>query len=198
MMRIMDDRTPTGEHQATTVDADRTDRTGQDATVAPTVTVPEAARILDVSTDAVRARLRRGTLEGVKVAGAWHVPLAALHDTRQDAQPSPTGQRQDPAEPQQDGTVDRQAGQQEPDRIATVMDVAPLADLIDDLTRRNADLAATAAMWQTRAAHLEDRLKQLTAGETSPGTVPEPPGSPQTSEAGLLGFWDRVRRFWSG
>lgn len=194
MLPAMSDRTPTGDHQDTTVESDRTDRTGQDATVAPTVTVPEAARILEVSTDAVRSRLRRGTLEGVKIAGEWHVPLRALHDTRQDTQPSPTGQRQDAADPQQDATGDRQAGQQEPDRVATVMDVAPLADLIDHLTRRNADLAAAAAMWQTRAAHLEDRLKQLTAGETPRGAVPEPPGSPQTHDTGPRGLWHKLRR----
>jgi hypothetical protein len=186
-MRIMDDRNPTGEQQDTTVDGGRTDGTRQDATIAPTVTVPEAARILGVSTDAVRSRLRRGTLEGVKIAGEWHVSLAALHDTRQD-----------PAEPQQDATVDRQATRQEPDRIATVMDVAPLADLIDDLTRRNADLAAAAAMWQTRAAHLEDQLKQLSAGEPVPQTVPEPPGSPRSDETGPRGLLDRLRHWLSG
>jgi len=191
----MRDRMPTGSHQDIPVGDDRTDGTRQDATGAPTVAVPEAARILGVSTDAVRSRLRRGTLEGVKVAGEWHVPLAALHDTQQDAQPSPTGQRQDPAEPQQDATVERQVAQQEPDRIATVVDVAPLAGLIDDLTRRNADLAAAAAMWQTRAAHLEDQLKQLSAGEVVPQTVPKPPGSPQTHESGPRGLLDRVRRW---
>jgi hypothetical protein len=190
----MTDRTPTGDQQDTTVDGDRTDRTRQDAMVAPTVTVPEAARILGVSTDAVRSRLRRGTLEGVKIAGEWHVPLSGLHDTRQDAQPSPPGPRQEPSETQQDATVDQQAGQQESDRIATVMDVAPLASLIDDLTRRNADLAATAAMWQTRAAHLEDQLKQLSAGEI----VPEPPGSTETNATGPRGVWHRLRRLWSG
>jgi hypothetical protein len=179
----MHDRTPTGEQQDTTVDGDRTDRTGQDATV----TVPEAAQILGVSTDAVRSRLRRGTLEGVKIAGEWHVPLRILHGSRQDAQPSPTG-------PRQDATGDRQAGQQAPDRIATVMDVAPLAELIDDLARRNADLAATAAMWQFRARQLEDQLKQLSAGEIVHQTIPEPPRSPETNDTGLRGAWHRLRR----
>ncbi len=44
--------------------------------------------------------------------------------------------------------------------------MAPLTTLIDDLTRRNADKSAAAAMWQTRAAHLENQLKQLSAGTT--------------------------------
>lgn len=194
-MLDMADRNPTGDQQDTTVEHDSPDGTRQDATVAPTVTVPEAARILGVSTDAVRSRLRRGTLLGMKVASEWHVPLSALHDTRQDAQPSPTGTQQDTPDPQQDATVERQEERREPDRIATVVDVAPLADLIDDLTRRNADLAAAAAMWQTRAAHLEDRLKQLAPGEIVSQTVPEPPGSPRSDEAGPRGLLDLLRRW---
>jgi hypothetical protein len=178
MIADMNDRTPIGDQQDATVDGDRTDGTRQDATAAPTVTVPEAARILKVSTDAVRSRLRRGTLGGVKVAGEWHVPLAALHDTRQDTQPSPTGLRQDT------------------DRITTVVDVAPLAELIDNLTRRNTDLSATAAMWQTRAAHLEDQLKQLTAGETPPTTSAEAPESPRSDDQPLQGLRTWWRRLW--
>jgi hypothetical protein len=172
------DRTPTDEQQ----DADRPDVTRQDATVG----VVEAAHLLGTTTDAVRARLRRGTLQGHKVNGEWQVIIPA----------HPVGQ-QDATERQQDATVDRQDAQQSGDRTPTI-DLAPLADVIDDLTRRNADLAATAAMWQTRAAHLEDQLKQLTAGETPPGTAPEPPGSTETNETGPRGVLDRVRRWLSG
>lgn len=193
-MLNMTDRNPTGDQQDTTVERDSPDGTRQDATVAPTVTVPEAARILNVSTDAVRSRLRRGTLPGMKVASEWHVPLTALHDTRQGAQPSPTGAQQDTSEGQQDATVDRQEGRREADRTATVVDVAPLAGLIDDLTRRNADLAAAAAMWQTRAAHLEDRLKQLSAGEIVAQTAPESPGSPESDETSPRGLLAWLRR----
>lgn len=194
-MPSMSDRNLTGDQQDTTVEPDNLDGTRQDATVAPTVTVPEAARILGVTTDAVRSRLRRRTLPGMKVASEWHVPLSALHDTRQDAQPSPTGSQQDTPEPQQDATVERQEERREPDRMATVVDVGPLADLIDDLTRRNADLAAAAAMWQTRAVHLEDQLKQLTAGEIVSQTVPEPPGSPRIDDSGPRGILAWMRRW---
>ncbi len=69
------------------------------------------------------------------------------------------------------------------------MDVAPLAALIDDLTRRNADLAA---LWQTRAAHLEDQLKQLPAGETPLTTSSEAPGSPRSNDQLLQGLQDMV------
>lgn len=80
MLHDMHDRMPTGDHQDTTVGCDRTDGTRLDVTV----TMPEAARMLGVSTDAVRSRLRRGTLPGVKIDGEWHVTLDAHHDTRQD------------------------------------------------------------------------------------------------------------------
>lgn len=76
---------------------------------------------------------------------------------------------------QQDATEPRQDDSTERDRIPTV-DLAPLTDLIDDLTRRNADLAAAAAMWQTRAAHLENELKQLTVGIEVPTDVAETAG----------------------
>jgi len=53
-------------------------------------------------------------------------------------------------------------------------------------------------MWQTRAAHLENQLKQLTAGNVAPESAPEAGESPQTSETEPHGFWERVRRLWSG
>jgi hypothetical protein len=190
------DRIPTGDQQDTTVDADRTDGTRQDTTVAPTVTVPEAARILEVSTDAVRSRLRRGTLEGGKIAGEWHVPLAALHDTRQDAQPSPTGSQRDATGAQQEATVDRQAGQPDPDRTPTVVDLAPLTQLIERQAQEVQRLTEAATMWQMRARQFEDQLKQLSAGETPPTTLSEAPGSPRGDDQpvhGLRAWW---RRLW--
>ncbi len=60
-------------------------------------------------------------------------------------------------------------------------------------------------MWQTRAAHLENEFKQLTAGESRPETDQEPsrvdaegPHLLQESEpapTGVLAWW---RRLWGG
>ncbi len=190
----MTDRTPTGEQQDPIVESDRTDGTRQDATV----TVFEAARILGVSTDAVRSRLRRGTLKGEKIESEWHIRLSDLHGTRQDGQPSPPGPRQDATDSQQDATVDRQAGQQEPDRTPTVVDLAPLTDLIERQAQELQRLTEAATMWQMRARQFEERLQALTAGGTPPETVPEPPGSPQTNDTGPRGLWAMVRRWWGG
>lgn len=89
-------------------------------------------------------------------------------------------------------------GRQDP-----TVDLASLADLIEDLTRRNADLSATAAMWQTRAAHLEDQLKQLTAGGDNHHEAVESPESGASPEHGSTvegdadrgseSVWDRIR-----
>lgn len=183
------DRTPTVTRQDDQHDTDRPDVTRQDATVV----VVEAAHLLGTTTDAVRARLRRGTLQGHKVDGEWQVIM-----------PEPTVGQQDVTEHQQDATADQQDARQSGDRIPTV-DLAPLTTLIDDLTRRNADLAAAAAMWQTRAAHLENQLLQLTAGTTDSDTEPEPntvdaegPQLLQESDpvpTGLLAWW---KRLWGG
>ena len=189
------DRTPTEDQQDTRQDADRTDATRQDATVG----VVEAARLMGVTPDAVRSRLRRGTLQGHKDGDEWRVVMPADRMPtvgQQDA----TGERQDT-----DATGDsrRQDGPTERDTTPTV-DLAPLADLIDDLTRRNADLAASSAFWQLRAMQAEEQLKAITAGndvvaeDPAPEPVSEAIASPQSDApepTGIVAWW---RRLWSG
>ncbi len=179
------DRPPTDEQQ----DADRPDVTRQDATVG----VVEAAQLLGTTTDAVRARLRRGTLQGQKVDGEWQVIM-----------PAPTVGQQDATEHQQDATVDRQDTQQSGDRTPTV-DLAPLADLIERQAKELADLREAAAIWQVRARQAEEQLLQLTAGTTDSDTEPEPntvdtegPQLLQESDpapTGVLAWW---KRLWGG
>lgn len=174
------DRTPTEEQQDGRQDADRPDATRQDATVG----VVEAAHLLGTTTDAVRARLRRGTLQGHKVEGEWQVSI-----------PAPTVGQQDATEHQQDATVDRQDAQQSGDRMPTV-DLAPLADLIERQAKELADLREAAAIWQVRARQAEEQLKQLTAGDVAPDTPPEAPGSPQTNDPAPTGIRAWVKRLW--
>jgi excisionase family DNA binding protein len=138
----MNDRTPTGDQQ--------------EATVAPTVTVREAAQILGVSTDAVRAKLRRGTLGGEKIDGEWHVRLPG---------------RQDATVGQQDTTGHRLEEQQATDRTP-IVDFVPLVDHIAGLERQVQQLTEAATVWQFRALQAEERLQQLTAGDASGATKP--------------------------
>jgi hypothetical protein len=173
MIADMNDRIPTGYQQDTTVELDHTGGTRQDATV----TVIDAARILGVSTDAVRARLRRGTLEGEKIEGEWHVRLPHRQDAdRTSAEPTGT--------------------QQDSDRTPTVVDLTPLTELIERQGKELADLREAGTFLTIRNRHLEDRLKQLTAGTPPSTTPPEAPGSPRSDDQPLQGLKDWWRRLW--
>lgn len=107
--------------------------------------------------DAIRSRLHRGTLEGEKVDNAWQVRLPA-EEVSQNVTGDPTGSQQNTTG--QATAIDRD--RQERDRPATV-DLTPLTELVERLSRQNADLSAAAAGWQARAMQAEDRLQQLTA-----------------------------------
>lgn len=169
-----------------------TDRDQQDADRTPTVDVAEAARRLGVTPDAVRARLHRGTLDGEKVDGAWRVRLPAEE---------PTGTQQDV---RQDATAENDST----DRTrqdAPTGDLAPMAQLIADLARRNEELAASVGMWQSRAHHLEEQLKQLTATVESTGEAPSEPETIEdddqdvgTGEDTFESVWARLARWWKG
>ena len=57
--------------------------------------------------------------------------------------------------------------------------ITPLAALIERLTAENRELAEAATVWQVRARHLEEQMKQLTAGdarEDAPQSTQEAPG----------------------
>jgi hypothetical protein len=171
MKDMMGDRTPTVDRQ----DGGSHDR--------QSVTVAAAADRLGVTPDAVRGRLHRGTLLGEKVGMEWRVFLPQTGGATVDRQ-SPTAGRQGATGVRQD--TDR------PDALALVA-------LVADLARRNEELAAAAGMWQTRAAHLEMQLTQLTAGHDGDGDAPDAspaaPGGTETTEPGSdapTPWW----RFW--
>ncbi len=154
------DRTPTDDQQ----DSDSPDATQQDATVG----VFEAARILGVTTDAVRSGLLRGTIEGHKIDGVvWLVRIPAPQQDQNDA----TGYQQAAAGDRQDAT--------ERDRTPTV-DLTPLADLIERQATELADLREAAAVWQIRARQAEEKLLELSVGTVSSDTPPGAPGSSET------------------
>jgi len=171
---MMGDRTPT---------ADRQDTGSHDR---QSVTVAAAADRLGVTPDAVRGRLHRGTLSGEKVGTAWRVFLPDARGALSDRQDT-TAAQQPPTAGRQDTTGDRQDADR-PDALALVA-------LVADLARRNEELAAAAGMWQTRAAHLEARLTQLTAGHDvggdAPDASPATPGGTEPREPGSA-WW----RFW--
>jgi len=157
-----------------------------------------------VTEKTVRRWIKSGRLHALKLGGQYRITIADLERAVDMSDVSNVHPASTPNmdtghdSPRVDMSEGLDTGQADGRQVSEAVDLAPLTDLIDDLTRRNADLAATAAMWQTRAAHLENQLKQLSAGESEPETPSEAGGSSQTSDTEPHGFWDRVRRFWSG
>ncbi len=143
-----------------------------------TVSVAEAAHALGISHDALRSRLRRGTLEGFKDGDEWRVVLPA------DRQP--TGD----VPPQQAATGNATGS-------PTGKDLSPLVDLVERQTAEIQRLTAASTLWQERARTLEQRLLAIgtgTTSDTSPGAV----GSPETNESAPTGVWTWLKRVWRG
>ena len=174
MLPVMTDR-PTGQG-----DRPLTDHRPTSAEYAP-VPIAAAATRLGITVNAVRQRIKRGTLEGYKTPAGWVVvidrPTTDQPPTSAtDHRPTTTGQ------------------------VPTV-DLAPLAAVISDLIRENRQLAEAAMVWQVRAMQAEEQLKQLTAGEDAiqhaPNTPPAAPGGPETVTPGSNApapwwrFWER-------
>ena len=163
---------PPGDHRPTTTDH------------AP-VPIEAAADRLGITVNAVRQRIKRGTLEGYKTPTGWVVVID-----------QPTTDRPPTSSTDQRPTTGDQPINQRPtttDQAATV-DLAPLAAVISDLTRENRQLAEAATAWQVRAMQAEERLKQLTASASADDDIRDTPelGSDAGTDAPAP-WW----RFWA-
>ncbi len=67
-----------------------------------------------------------------------------------------------------------------------------------ELAKRSHELATERERSDVLQLDALVRIEALTAGETPPETVAEPPGSPETNEPGPRGVLDRLRRWWRG
>jgi hypothetical protein len=137
----------------------------------------EAARVLGITPDAIRARIRRGTLEAERDGQAWFVWLPR----------SPTGQRHDATEHRPDGDQTR------PDALISHLTDeigylrTELAKRSEELARRD-DLIAQIARDQAAERERFDilhrealgRIEALTAGtvQEPPSGAPHAPGAP--------------------
>jgi len=148
--------------------SDQSDRPDQPADQEPTdlrptatdqapepVTIDEAATVLGITSNAVRQRLKRGTLAGEKTAAGWVVWLPTDQPTTHVAGRSPTNQPPTRSRPTIDQPTDP-------------IDLTPLAGVIERQGDEIRRLAEASTAWQFRALHAEERLKQLTAGEVAP------------------------------
>jgi len=155
------------------------------------VDVATAAQLLDISEEAVRARIRRGKLRAEKVGALWRVHLP-------DGEP--VGTQTPPPQPSRD-TTSRHATEHTTEQnteSSELVDhlrgeVTYLRERLEEADRQRGYLQQQLEAERQRA----DVLQALGAG-TTPDNIPEAVESPQTSETEPHGFWDRMRRFWSG
>jgi len=115
------------------------------------LTLEETAERLGISINAVRQRIKRGTLPAERTPAGWVVSLATDHTAHAGQGRRPTDQPRGASRPATGRPIDPSA-------------IGPLADLIADLSRENRELAAAAALWQERARFLGEQLWALEAG----------------------------------
>ena len=159
---------------------DRTgDRTSDSPPVRTVLSVPEAAERLDLTPDAIRARLHRGTLPGEKRGRQWVVFLSPTAD-RQDAPPDT---------------------QQDTDRIATGTSDG-WAELMAALRSEVDHLREESRRKDHIIAGLVQRLPELPAGEGTPTRPPDAPGATQRTAPApdtAASWWQRwFRRMTEG
>lgn len=115
------------------------------------LSLEDAADQLGITVNAVRQRIKRGTINAERTNDGWVVFLST-------DQPTKVGRST--------GTANRPSV--EPHSVAgqptDQASIEPLVELISDLTRQNAELSAAAALWQERARFLGERLNALEAG----------------------------------
>lgn len=121
------------------------------------VDVAEAARILGISHDAVRARIRRGTLEAVKEGGTWRVMVPDDTDTTETGHATT-------ADSSPDALIDQLQGE--------------VAYLRSELTAARQQAAAERERADVLQREALDRLQSMIPLALGP------PGSPESHETG--------------
>ena len=179
--QVVDDDRPTNQPP----DADDQPATDQQTTPPP-LTLDEAALELGITVNAVRQRIKRGTLIGIKTDAGW---LVATNQESGADRPTtrPTNHTS--------SVTDHQP----------TIDLAPLVSHIATLEDQVQRLTEASTMWQIRARQAEEQLLQLPAGTTDSDIEPEPNTVDaeglqllQTSDpapTGVLAWW---KRLWSG
>lgn len=162
---------------------ERTPKADTSRQATQTVPVRDAALALGISVDAVRARVRRGSLPAIKVEGEWQVEVP----------------RNLPATVATDGD---QVTPDQTDRdhaVASAVDLSPLVELISRQAKELADLREAATVWQLRARQAEDKVLALTAGPVAtdphPDTSSDAPGaslSHDVEPTRLVAWWRRL------
>lgn len=154
-------------------------------------TVPEAADILDISHEAVRARLKRGTLireDGED--GKVYVRLAAGLDDRNDRMDDRPGDQPD--------RPDRPDGQDNDQSIPPTVLLDALYDRIEDLKQqiermnREAERRDTIMLHLTQGRDPPDLRGELPESRREPGPGKSEPPEPEPKETSKqISWWRR-------
>jgi hypothetical protein len=143
-------------------------------------TVPELAKLLGISRQAVLAQIARGDLLAIDTESGW-----IIYVDLPEAPSSPPATAQERSElPSTDEVVAETYAPDPPaERVeaplpepalpmpvavpVSPVDLTLLINLVSDLTRRNAELLDSTATWRARVQELEQQLLQLSPGELS-------------------------------
>ena len=155
---------PTDQANDQMVDADQpSDADDQPATDQPTtpalVTLEDAADTLGITVNAVRQRIKRGTLIGIKTDAGWLVDMVATNQESGTDRPT-----RRPTNHTSSATDHR-----------PTIDLAPMVNHIATLEDQLQRLTEASTMWQIRARQAEEQLLQLTAGESEPASSQDSP-----------------------
>jgi excisionase family DNA binding protein len=167
------------------------------------VTITEAARRLGVSENAIRQRIKRGTVAAWKVDGVWRVMLAEGSNS-----PDQQTDHQDDQEADRQG---RPSGDYEPVMTSAVSLAARaqlsaiveemLAPLVAQHEARTADLARQIGRLEAERDALWSRLEQMEAEQDVAEITNKGPGAtetPDSAEAAGASLWSRFRRWYRG
>jgi excisionase family DNA binding protein len=153
-----------------------------------TITVTDAAQRLQVTEDAVRKRLQRGTLQGVKTGGTWDViETAELKDA------TPTGTAK---------THDTVSGR--PGNVPVATDSAlvqhlqgEIVYLRGELAKRSMELATERERSDILQREALGRIEEALSASVSDHTDDQGVGQGGGDSGEQRGTWARVRRWWN-
>jgi hypothetical protein len=171
------------------------------------LTVPEAAERLSLSIDALRMRIRRGTVATTVVDGKKRVlvPRSVSDETRRDDDTTPTGQPTNETEPTPNAAELVDQLRSEVAYLRKTLDaeiearrradhlVAGMIEERRELTAQVAALTAVAGEQPTEQRLVGDEtliVRHAPRGPETPQDAPEPARIGQDTS---LSFWDRLR-----
>jgi chromosome segregation ATPase len=164
-----------------------------------TYTISDAARLLDISENAVRQRIKRGTIEATKIDGVWRVTLP---ETATDQEATSRADYQ--SDQEDDHQADYEGDQETTNLPAGLLALSytalsPLVEKIEEQAERIGRLSEQVDQLTTEKSQLEAELETLRQdAPRSPETGLGAPGEAQARQtsADASGQASRLRSWW--